>query len=199
VAVNIVFSIIFAILMAISANSFFYLPFTPVPVTMQVFTVLLSALFLGKYWAMITQIEYITLGLYGLPVFAGFKSGLSALSGPTGGYIIGFIIGAFTTGYIFDRLKSRQEAASVLRTNKNQILSATFAIFLSCIAGLAVIYLSGFVHLTGFLFNASKNPKINEVMLKAFNLGVAPFILFDFAKIILILGFHKFFREKKLK
>ncbi len=49
-AIKLTFSIIFAVLMAVSANSFFYLPFTPVPVTMQVMTVILSAIMLGHFY-----------------------------------------------------------------------------------------------------------------------------------------------------
>ena len=66
------FSIVFVILMAISANSFIYLPFTPVPMTMQVFTVLMAALVLGSRWALASQVLYIAMGLAGVPVFAGF-------------------------------------------------------------------------------------------------------------------------------
>ncbi|MBM3706047.1 MAG: hypothetical protein FJW66_05930, partial [Actinobacteria bacterium] len=63
--------------------------------------------------------------------------------------------------------------------------------------GLAVIYLSGYIHLAGFFLTASKDLGAHELMLKALKLGVAPFILFDLLKIILILGFTQLVSEKK--
>ena len=94
------FTIIFAVLMAVSANAFLYLPFTPVPITLQVLTVIFSALMLGGPLAMASQVLYISMGLAGLPVFAGFIGGPAALLGPTGGYIIGFALAAYITGFL---------------------------------------------------------------------------------------------------
>ncbi|MBM3707768.1 MAG: biotin transporter BioY [Actinobacteria bacterium] len=104
------FSLIFAFLMWISANSFVYLPFTPVPMTMQVLTALIAPFFIGSCWAVFSQITYISLGLAGLPVFSGFKSGIAAITGPTGGYILGFIAAGFVTGYICSVLKTKNSS-----------------------------------------------------------------------------------------
>ncbi len=67
------------------------LGFTPVPITLQTFFVLLSGAFLGSLGSL-SQIIYICLGIAGLPIFAGAGSGLFYLLGPTGGYIAGFIL-----------------------------------------------------------------------------------------------------------
>ncbi|MDH7507464.1 MAG: biotin transporter BioY [Candidatus Thermoplasmatota archaeon] len=97
----------FACLTGVFAQIRFYIPGTPVPVTGQVFGVLLSGVLLGV-WGGFSQVIYLGMGLAGLPWFAGFNSGLIYITGPTGGYIIGFIFAAFFIGFIVDRyIKSR--------------------------------------------------------------------------------------------
>ena len=66
--VKIIFTITFAFLTALGANCFFYLPFTQVPLTMQVFTVLLSSLILGMPYAFYSQLMYVGLGFMGMGV-----------------------------------------------------------------------------------------------------------------------------------
>lgn len=83
-----------AIFAAVTAVcSWIALPFT-VPFTLQTFSVFLCLLLLGGRYGLISIVLYVALGAVGLPVFAGFNSGFSALSGPTGGYIWGFIASA---------------------------------------------------------------------------------------------------------
>jgi len=70
------------------------LPFTPVPITLQTFFVLLSAGLLGRRLSVTAQTSYIFLGALGLPVFTGASSGLAYLASPTAGYLFGFILAA---------------------------------------------------------------------------------------------------------
>jgi biotin transport system substrate-specific component len=81
-----VFAALFASLTAVGAYMKIPLPLTPVPVTMQVFFVLLAGCMLGSRWGTISMIVYLLLGIVGFPVFAGGASGLGVLFGPTGGY-----------------------------------------------------------------------------------------------------------------
>ena len=74
------------------------LPFTPVPVTLQTFFVLLAGAYLGAGAGAFSQLLYLVLGAAGAPVFAGAACGLSALLGPTGGYLAGFAAAAFLIG-----------------------------------------------------------------------------------------------------
>ncbi len=171
---NLIFSLIFAILMAISANSFIYLPFTPIPITIQVLTVLLSGLFLGSRWAFTSQVFYILMGLMGLPVFSGFKNGITALPGPTGGYIIGFMAAAFTTGYIYEN--------SVKKTTNS--LSKLFICLVSCITGVILIHLFGFIHLFSYFYSISGTYSISAALIKTWELGTRPFLIIDLLKII---------------
>lgn len=65
---------------------------SPVPFTMQTFAVFCALLLLGGKRGTLSVALYILLGAFGLPVFSGFKGGIGALLGPTGGYILGFLI-----------------------------------------------------------------------------------------------------------
>ncbi len=81
----------FVILITLGAFVRIPLPFTPVPITLQTFFILLSAAVLSSagVWP---QVIYIALGIIGLPVFTGYGSGILYLLGPTGGYLFGFIV-----------------------------------------------------------------------------------------------------------
>lgn len=68
--------------------------FQPVPVSLQTLFVVLAALLLSPGWAMASMLTYVLLGVAGLPVFAQGKAGVGVLLGPTGGYLVGFIVAA---------------------------------------------------------------------------------------------------------
>lgn len=63
-----------------------------VPFTMQTFAIFCALLMLGGKRGTLAVALYILLGAFGLPVFSGFKGGVGALLGPTGGYILGFLL-----------------------------------------------------------------------------------------------------------
>jgi len=88
----------FVILTSLGAFVRIPLPFTPVPITLQTLFVLLSGAMLGASLGSISQLGYMFLGISGLPVFAGAGSGLFYLFGPTGGYILGFVLASFFIG-----------------------------------------------------------------------------------------------------
>jgi len=92
-------------LMSLGAFVRIPLPFTPVPITLQTFFVLLSASLLGRKLSVIAQGIYVLLGILGLPVFIGAASGLAYLMSPTAGYIAGFILVSIFTAVLMERLK----------------------------------------------------------------------------------------------
>ncbi len=144
----------FALLTALGAFVRIPLPFTPVPVTLQVFFVLLSAVMLGRK-AAISQALYVGLGAAGLPVFTGAAGGFAHLMGPTGGYLIGFIIAAYVSGSITRRYRNTADVAVAL------------------LAGIAIIYACGTLQL-GLLLHLAP--------LRALQLGALPFIAGDIIK-----------------
>ena len=84
-----VFCALFAAVIAVFAQ--IQIPMAPVPVSLATFGVMMCGLLLGWKWGAVTVTVYILLGAVGVPVFAGFKGGAAALTGPTGGYIIGYL------------------------------------------------------------------------------------------------------------
>jgi biotin transport system substrate-specific component len=71
---------------------------TGVPFTLQTFAVCLLAALFGWRLGLVTVGVYLLLGAVGLPVFAGFKGGVGALLGVTGGYLLGFVFTALIVG-----------------------------------------------------------------------------------------------------
>jgi biotin transport system substrate-specific component len=149
-----VFASLFAALTAAGAYIQIPVPFSPVPVTLQVFFVLLAGSMLKSKWGSLSMIVYTFLGIAGFPVFAGGSSGIGVLLGPTGGYIFGFILAA----YIIGKLSTKIE---------NAAKSGFFINALNMSAGVLVIYACGVFQLmmvTGF------DP------VKALIVGVFPFL-----------------------
>ncbi len=78
-------------------------PFYPVPMTMQTFVVVLIGITLGWKLGLVTILAYLFEGAIGLPVFAGTPEkgvGISYITGPTGGYLIGFITSVLIAGFV---------------------------------------------------------------------------------------------------
>ncbi|MFC2145330.1 biotin transporter BioY [Actinomycetota bacterium] len=188
ISIKLSFSIIFAVLMTVSANSFFYLPFTPVPVTMQVLTILFSAIMLGGPWALASQLLYISMGLSGLPVFAGFKSGPMVFAGPTAGYIIGFAVAAYFCGFLYQKLKNE---------SRPSVTGGMMAGFSSCITGILIIYLFGFVHLFGFFFSLFPGQPVKDIISMTWKSGIEPFIIIDFIKVLIIVNVLELGKKRK--
>lgn len=86
-----VYIAIFAVLMAVC--SWISIP-AAVPFTLQTFGVFMAVSMLGGKRGTLAIVLYIILGAVGIPVFAGFKGGIAALLGNTGGYIVGFVFSA---------------------------------------------------------------------------------------------------------
>ena len=79
------------------------IPIPPVAFTLQTFAVLLSLGLLGGRWGTVSILIYLLLGIVGLPVFSGFQTGAAALSGPTAGFLWGFL-GAGLMYWLLERL-----------------------------------------------------------------------------------------------
>ncbi|WP_027634005.1 biotin transporter BioY [Clostridium hydrogeniformans] len=90
---------LFAAIMAVLSQISIPLPFTSVPITLQVFGVVLIGTILGRKLGFLSLIIYLLLGAIGIPVFSGMSSGLGAIVGPTGGYLIGFPIMCYLIGF----------------------------------------------------------------------------------------------------
>ncbi|MBU0567586.1 biotin transporter BioY [bacterium] len=140
---------------------------TPVPITGQTFAVLLAGVLLGRYWGGISQAMYVAIGAAGVPWFNGFSGGLTVLAGPTGGYLIGFILAALFLGHFTDKyIKAR----------------SFFSIFsLMLFANFILIYILGLFQLSFWFYLAKgASPTLWELLMA----GAIPFIAGDTLKII---------------
>ena len=147
-----------SILLTISAK--IKIPFYPVPMTMQTFVVLFLGLSFGYKVALATIGLYLFEGILGLPVFSNSPErgvGIAYFTGPTMGYLIGFLSASFL--------------ASFINTNDDY-----FKIFIKLILSVYTIYIFGILWL-GILIGWDK---------PIFELGVLPFLLAEFLKICLL-------------
>lgn len=143
-------------LLALSAQYSVQIPISPVPITGQTLVVLLSGVILGKNRAAGAVGAYLIQGAAGLPFFAGGKSGLAVLVGPTGGYLIGFLAAAYFIGLL-----------SELRL-KRSLWQAGTAMFI----GNIIIYVFGLVWLARY---------VGEF--QALQTGLYPFLIGDALKL----------------
>jgi len=143
-----------AVAIALTAQISFHLPFTPVPITGQTFGVAVVALILGRVRGLLAVLTYLSAGALGAPVFADFSS-ITALWGPTSGYLLGFIPAAFVAGYMADTGMTKSWVGT---------LAASFA-------AQTLILLFGAAVLISFV-------GINNV----WAMGVAPFLVGDVVK-----------------
>ncbi len=125
------------------------LPFSPVPITLQSLGIMLAGIILGPQLGTLAVFVYLVLGFAGLPVFAQGQTGIGVLVGPTGGFVVGFLPGAWVTGAISRAINRRlwkKDAKTLL----------FFANLASCVTGgILVVHLFGLMHLakhTGLSF-----------------------------------------------
>jgi biotin transport system substrate-specific component len=108
---TLVFCSLLAGLMA--AGAFMAIPIGPVPIVLTNLFVLLSGLLLGARWGAAGAALYLLVGAIGLPVFSGGRGGLAHIFGPTGGYLFGFILSAWITGFISERFRRSIKGSAI--------------------------------------------------------------------------------------
>ena len=147
-----------SIILTVSAK--IKIPFYPVPMTMQTFIVLFLGISFGYKIALATVSLYLLEGILGLPVFSNSPErgvGLAYFTGPTMGYLIGFLSACFL--------------ASLVKNDDNY-----FLIFFKLIFSVSTIYIFGTLWL-GTLIGWDK---------PIFTLGVMPFLVAEIFKICLL-------------
>jgi biotin transport system substrate-specific component len=156
---NVFIALVGTILLAISSK--IKIPFYPVPMTMQTLVILILGITLGWKLGVATVALYLLEGIIGLPVFSGSPekgAGIVYFTGPTMGYLIGFLFTVYFVGYF--------------KFNKNLFIK-----FLQLIFSVSFIYIFGIVWL-GVLIGWEK---------PLFQMGVQPFLLAEFFKVLIVL------------
>lgn len=144
--------------LALTLSAKIQVPFIPVPMTLQTLVVLVLGAAFGARLAAATVALYLLEGLLGLPVFAGAVAGPAYMAGPTGGFLLGFLIAAALIGFLAERGWDRSWGRLVAAMTLGHV-----AIFALGFGWLAVLI----------------GPE------KAFALGVAPFALATIVKTLL--------------
>ncbi len=103
-----------AALTGLVAQFRFPLPWSPVSITGQTFAVLLAGVLLGRWWGGASLAFYAGIGAAGLPWFAGWSGGSATITGPSGGYIMGFVLAALFLGHFTDRYVRSRSFFSML-------------------------------------------------------------------------------------
>lgn len=148
----------FAAIISILAQISIPLPFTTVPLTMQVTAIVMVGLLLGAKCGFISVIIYLLLGSIGLPVFTMFKGGINVLFGPTGGYLLAYPLMVYIIGY------SREKFGFGFKT----ILSMLFA--------LLIVYIFGTIMFSVITGNT---------LVQSITFCVIPFVIPDLIKLAL--------------
>lgn len=110
--IDITMMALFAALIAVCSWISVPLPFTPVPINLATFAVSVTGALLGYKKGTLSVLIYVLIGAVGVPVFAGFRGGLGHITGPTGGYIVGYITSAFICGFVLYLLSGIKVARS---------------------------------------------------------------------------------------
>ena len=151
-----------ACLTGIAAQARFPLPWTPVPISAQTFAVLLSGVVLGGWYGGLSQVFYIGSGIAGVPWFNGGGSGIAHFLGPTGGYMIGFVLAALFIGHFADGFIRKRG------------LPAVFALMI--FANFVLIHIPGLLQLSAV--TGVRN------IYTLLSMGTLPFVAGDMIKVI---------------
>lgn len=144
--------------------------FTPVPLSLQTFAVLLIGVTLGSRKGVLSVLAYLTQGCLGLPVFAGGSFGVVALYGVTGGYLLGFVCQVYLAGWFSERQKTFRESKTVV--------SLFFACVLQLLLG--TLWLSSFVGISSALM-----------------MGFYPFLIGELLKVLTLTSYIRIRQREK--
>ena len=167
--------VIGSILLTISAK--IKIPFYPVPMTMQTFVILLIGITLGYRMGLATVALYLFEGIMGFPVFANSPEkgiGLVYFTGPTMGYLIGFLVAVYLVGIRRD----------LLYWNKKHYVNL-LTVFTRLIVSVSFIYILGLLWL-GSLIGWDK---------PIYKLGAEPFLLAELFKLLLLTALYPWIKK----
>lgn len=136
----------------------------PIPISMSLLAIFMAGLILGMKYGTLSVIVYILLGITGMPVFAGAKGGFAVILGPTGGFLIGYILCAMIVGYVSGRFVNKKIY---------MVIGMVISVVVCYIPGILWYYI-----ITGNTISMS------------IKLCVIPFILGDIIKIIISLALY---------
>lgn len=156
------------------------IPLQPIPFSLSLLAIFLTGALLEPKYAFLATLAYLLLGAFGLPVFAGFKGGIQALTGMTGGYLVAYPIMAFITSLSY-RLSTKIKGNSSIKNISLIViptLGMVFSLFICCLIG--TLWFS-YVAKTTITY--------------ALSLCVVPFVAFDLIKIAITIALGAILRK----
>lgn len=139
------------------------LGFSPIPITLSLFCVVLAGIILGRKKGTICVLLYILIGAVGVPVFSGYSGGFQKILGPSGGYIWGYLLLVWVTGLFSENC----------RGSRLKNMAGTFC---GAVVGTAFCYTLGTIWMGCML---------HMTPAEALWAGVIPFLPFDLIKILI--------------
>lgn len=170
------------------------IPIGMVPVSFANMAIYLTIILLDKKKATTGVAVYLLIGFAGIPVFSGFTGGVGRLFGPTGGYLIGYLVLSWIAGTILEKIRSKEDEKSVVYNTKEERIKVekTFKTgkqIAALAAGTIGLYFFG----TFWLMLQS-----NLTFAAALSVGVIPFLLFDMIKIVAAVALGNSIRKRIL-
>jgi biotin transport system substrate-specific component len=135
------------------------IPIGPIPVVLANLFVIAAGLILGPGYGSLAVFIYLLLGALGLPVFSGGRGGLGVFAGPTGGYLVGYLLAAVVAG--------------IIALIPNKFGRMKFLYFFAALAAVIAIYIPGLA-----VLKANLDLTWNETLA----MGLYPFLLGDILK-----------------
>ncbi|AFZ73917.1 biotin transporter BioY [Natronobacterium gregoryi] len=126
---------LFAALIGAAAQITIPIPFTSIPLTLQVLFVFLAGIVLGPVWGGLSMVLYLAAGTVGAPIFAGMTGGPGVLVGETGGFLLSYPIAAALIGLLVHRGTDLRDPATVSVPALGAVLVAATAIIYAMGAG----------------------------------------------------------------
>lgn len=167
VASKLALALALAALTGVAAQVRIPLPFTPVPITMQTFAVLLAGIVLGLEYGGLSQAIYVGVGIAGVPWFQGGGAGVGHLLGPTGGYLVGFVAAAAAIGYVIDRYPHTRRL--------RYLVAALFVVNFAVIYGFGLPWLFAWLTLV---------EGTSVTLMQVLTMGLFPFVPGDVVKLV---------------
>ena len=158
----------------ICIGCFIKIPFGLIPLVFQNILCILCAVLLGGINGVFPTLIFLLAGSIGLPVFSGGSGGFSVWLSPTGGFLLGYLLGALVSSLLAGKPKLEEKIFSW----KNLL-----RLSLSVLIGMIVIYIPGVLWFLHWVKNAGQLPEGTSVLSYAFASCVFPFILGDLIKV----------------
>ena len=159
----------------ICIGCFLRIPLGPVPIVLQNALCILTSAILGSFLGGIPTALFLLAGLIGLPVYAGGTSGIAVWAGPTGGFLLGYLLGAVVTGFI-----AGCPSVSDKKFSWKNLIRITIAIF----AGMVILYVPGIIHFARWAEKAGRIPADKTAFAYTMAACVIPYIPGDLLKIV---------------